>query len=331
MRLSFAIYLAIVTAVLGFVVGRRGASDGGETPSPDVAAQAAALQSATELDALRKKLAAIERDLKSFALVDLDEYLRIQDAEARAQKLSTLLGELFVVLLNHALMAPPAEQETVMRQLGSGEPRDSGSSEAAADAPAAGQTGDAPGGPTDNAAPAAEPGAPTSSRPGAAWREAETGLDRVTLANADDFLAKAAIPDLRAELRNGRPFQKDDPRLASLQGLFSGEVTFLDGKEGPLTVELETAATEVEGGRIKGSYSVRTYKNGERTGNSNSNGTLDGIMNTSGASSALIVETGPERFMQLYYLPGQDAMIGNFYEMSTAKDSKLIGRVRLSR
>ena len=117
----------------------------------------------------------------------------------------------------------------------------------------------------------------------------------------------------------------------AIQGLFTGEISYVDQKRPAVTVEFETGPTEVEAGRLKGSYSVRTFKDGERAGNSSSNGTLDGIMNTSGQSSALVVSFGPEQFAQLYIVPGGEALVGNVYEMTTAKDSILIGRVRLTR
>ncbi|MGE0171856.1 MAG: hypothetical protein AB7T49_03690 [Oligoflexales bacterium] len=164
----------------------------------------------------------------------------------------------------------------------------------------------------------------------ATWNQAEHELAAVTLANAGAFLKKAEISDLRSELRDGRPFQPGDQRIAQIQGSFAGDVLYLDHKQTPGTIEFDISATEVDGGRLKGSYSARMYRDGQRIGNSNYSGTLEGIMNTTSRSSALIVQLSPDSFAQLYYLPAADALVGNLYK-NTVTDSNIVARLKLTR
>lgn len=315
----------LAAAVVGFVIGRSSASSSQSAELDAVRTQLRLVGQSR--DTLHKTLDDINRALRSVAQVDLDEYSRLQDAEERARRYGALLGQVFVVLMNYALVpdAPGRQAAIAALTSGGGTLADRDAATGAEPADTATKGGD------PYIAMAADDAPATPTSPTSAWTKAEETISQVTLENAATFLAKAEIPDLRQEIRNGRPFHADDPRLAPLQGLFSGDVSYTDPKRSPLTIEIEMAATEVESGKLKGSYGVRLYKNGERTGNSNSKGTLDRIMNTSGQSSALVIEIAPDQFVQLYYLAGPDALVGNLYEMSSAKNSKLIGRVKLTR
>jgi hypothetical protein len=93
MRNAIVVILVLVAGCLGFTLGRRSTS--GQVTALTVAwktAEDGTARAVEERDLLRKKLADIERDLGSIAKVDLDEYLRLKDADARAEKLSEVLG-----------------------------------------------------------------------------------------------------------------------------------------------------------------------------------------------------------------------------------------------
>ncbi len=333
MRSPKALALGAAACALGFTAGWFSHARSTESLAAALAIAQTEVKNQVEARAnMQERLAEIEHGLGSIARIDLGEILKIQDAESRATKLGEIVGDLFVLLLNQALLpTTPARVAAVERLAGNSKIRIK--SDYPAQEPSKAIVPPERSGPEVNQSTTDS----TPSPPGAAgstanWREAEAKLDEVTTANADAFLAKAAIQDLSVELKNGRPFKPNDTRLNFLQGNFSGDVKYLDPKKESLTMELELTVSGIEEGKVMGTFAVRLFNNGSNNSTSNGHGNLgDEIMNTSTESAAIIIKVSPDQFAQIYYLAASDMLIGNLYELSGTKAAKLIGHVKLNR
>ncbi len=265
---------------------------------------------------------AMQREFTAISQFDMEDYLRLKDVEQKFQKVNEILGKLFLIFVNELLVDAPREQIDFAKQAaGKNKVKEPVARSAPSELPS-----------VDAAVPAG--GAASPKKPAETaqdWVEAEQQLGAMTPEKLDSFLAAAAIKDLRPELKGAKAFTAADPRVAHLQGLYTGDVVFLDPKEAAWHMELDTSG-DVQSGEVKGSEHIRLYKEGNKFSDSNSEGSLKGIFNPASNSQAIIIKTGGEnRFFQLYYIESLDMLAGNFYEMSPAGEFSLKARVKLSR
>lgn len=314
----------------GYYFGSR--TEGDRPDAPDVAGGDDVAATLTKLAAEHEALKAKHHELRTrfaeISRVDMAEYLRLQDADARLQKVNEILGKVFLLFMNYLMVDVPADQAAFAERAAGTERMPS---EPSIETDTAKDRDDA----ADPQASSDGVQASTSPQPVAAaasWTAAESGLAGLTADKASAFLDKAVIKDLRPEIKNARAFNDGDQRFARLQGAYAGEVTFFDGKADPWKMELDTQAS-IEDGKPQGTNSVRLYKSdGQKFSDSSGGGKLDKqFINMASQSNAILLSTGMKHYFQLYHLEADDTLVGNYYELSEAGEFRHLGRVRLSR
>jgi len=336
--MRFVYPLVVLTLMLfsiaaGFFIGKEVRDNKDDGASAELARQAelSLNQVNVRCDKQHQRLLAVEHELSRISEIDVTEYLRLKDADVKLAKLSEIMGKLFIVFLNYSLVSLPTEQvEFAKAQSGEKLLNTTTDGPATPSTPIGEDKGSADGSDADHQIHTSPevPAAKSNGRAG--WADAERAGSNPTMSNAKDFLEHTAIPDLRAALRDGPPFQEGDSRLAHILGAFSGQVSFFDAKRPKTRIELEVGPVEVSGSQVRGHLTLRTFKDGVQAGTSNSNGNLDDLMTSGSPSTALFLKWGEGKFFQLYYVDQQDGFVGNIYEMTATSDSKRIGTITLT-
>ena len=146
----------------------------------------------------------------------------------------------------------------------------------------------------------------------------------------DEFLENNRYEDFLQTLRGSKFFDKNEQGLSSLQGTFSGKVTFDDRNKTPWDVAIELTAGEEEGG-ISGNYLIELSENGEAFSTRRGNGNIKEVFRKTPAGGVLLLEVSDSRYFQLYYIASQDRFVGNYYERVGPGDYQAQGKVRLTR
>jgi len=256
--------------------------------------------------------------------VDFADYQRLQNEEAQFIKAKEILGKVFLVLFHNVLSSVDDDQKKFVLSLTSGQTVDAVPEKPAPESPAPPAAATLPTPSSD--CPMKTP-APVSS----AWTQAEKELGTVNPDKAEALLQSMVIKDILSEQGSSQSFREDDTRLQALQGFYSGEITFLDPKRKPWTLEMDLSS-DVRNGQQKGNFMVRIVDDeGRQLSRLTEDSSIGGILKPVSESKALIVRVFKTQFLQTYIFEKQGVIIGNYYD--ERPDGKVVhlGRFKLRR
>lgn len=142
----------------------------------------------------------------------------------------------------------------------------------------------------------------------------------------DRFVASVREENFFDVLRTMTPFRRVQGALADIEGRFVGEVSI------PALHETWDMVMEgrfnADGPQIKGKTLVTLAKNGTIFSNSNGSGPLRDYFMIPGG---VVVQASPTSYFQLYFLPRDGTLVGNYYEQTTPGQVIPKGVARLAR
>jgi hypothetical protein len=174
------------------------------------------------------------------------------------------------------------------------------------------------------------PETPAKTDATAGWTLAEKDLGQVNANKPEAFLQAAVIQDIMREQGDARSFSGEDTRLHAMQGHYSGELTFLDPKRKPSTMEM-TLMSEVRNGSPYGEFSVRLVDENGRQSRLGGEGNIGEILKPVSPSKALIVRMYKTEFLQMYIFENQGLIVGNYYNEDKSGKVIHLGHFRMQR
>jgi hypothetical protein len=289
-------------------------------------AHAEVAQLKAALEKTESQNTALQSQLARIVRVDLADYQRLQNEEAQFVKAKEILGKVFLVLFHNLLSDIPHDQLELAQALAASN-QTPVTSNTAENPPSAPKTE-----PADSSSPQppAAPPTPAKNDAAAAWVHVEKDFGHINPNKADAFLQAAVIPDILREQGDAQSFSSQDTRLKAMQGHYSGEVTYLDPKRKPSSLEM-TLSSEVQDGGQRGEFSVRLVDENGVQSSMRGEGSIDQILKPVSPSKALIIRLYKTEFLQMYILENQGIILGNYYNED--KNGKVIhlGRFRLQR
>jgi hypothetical protein len=264
----------------------------------------------------------LQEELKRIVTVDLAEYQRLRNEEEQYLKAKEILGKIFLVLFHNLLSGIPQDQVDFAKSLASssGQPLAEKAEPQAHDNPTAVS-------PTSKQSPVESP---VKTEVPSGWAQAEKNFSQVNANKAEDFLRATVIKDILKEQGDSRSFSTEDTRLQTMQGYYSGELTFLDPKRKPWSMEMDMSS-EVKDGAIKGNFLIHLIDDQGRGSRLSQEGGISEILKPVTESKALIIRLYRTQFLQMYIFERQGLIIGNYYD--EGKDGKVehLGRFRMQR
>lgn len=272
-----------------------------------------------EEEARKKRL---ESELAQIAKVDFADYQRLQNEEEQFMKAKEILGKVFLVLFHNVLSSVDDEQKKFVLSLNSAPAPDAAPEKPAPESPAPAAVPPTPIGDSSVKTPA-----PVSS----AWTQAEKELGHVNPEKAEALLQSMVIKDILSEQGSSQSFRDDDTRLQAMQGFYSGEITFLDPKRKPWTLEMDLGS-DVRNGQQKGNFMVRIVDDeGRQLSRLTEDSSIKAILKPVSESKALLVRVFKTQFLQIYIFEKQGVIIGNFYDELPDGKVEHLGRFKLRR
>jgi hypothetical protein len=322
MRASFQIpALVILAFIAGSTAGFLGSSltEAKHYDGSELRQERDDLRERLQEEEARKKR--LESELAQIAKVDFAEYQRLQNEEAQFIKAKEILGKVFLVLFHNVLASVDEDQKKFVLSLSSS-PQ---AHEAVTESPAP-------------SAPEATPQVSVSdssqkvSTPvSSAWTQAEKDLATMSPDKAEALLQSLVIKDILSEQGSAKSFSEDDSRLAAMQGFYAGEITFLDPKRKPWTLEMDLSS-DTRNGQPKGNFTVRIVdETGQQLSRLHEGSNIGGILRPVSESKALIVRVFRTQFLQIYIFEKQGIIIGNFYDELPDGRVEHLGRFKLRR
>jgi hypothetical protein len=273
------------------------------------------LKNRLEQEETRKKR--LESELAQIAKVDFADYQRLQNEEAQFIKAKEILGKVFLVLFHNVLSSVDEDQKKFVLSLNSPSKADPAEAPAApAPAPQASAT--------DNSL-------KTPTVVSSTWTQAEKDLSSVSPEKAEALLQSLVIKDILSEQGSAQSFRDDDTRLQAMQGFYSGDITFLDPKRKPWTLEMDLSS-DTRNGQSKGNFTVRIVdETGQQLSRLHEDGNIREILKPVSESKALIIRVFKTQFLQIYIFEKQGIILGNFYDELPSGKVEHLGRFKLRR
>lgn len=321
MRASFQVPILVILAFLaGSVAGFFGSSltEREQYDGSELRQERDELRNRLQGEEARKKR--LESELAQIAKVDFADYQRLQNEEAQFIKAKEILGKVFLVLFHNVLGSVDEDQKKFVLSLTSAqEPEpvtESPAPSARAAAPQVSVSDSSQNAPT-----------PVSS----VWTQAEKDLATMSPDKAEALLQSLVIKDILSEQGSAKSFSEEDSRLAAMQGFYAGEITFLDPKRKPWTLEMDLSS-DTRNGQSKGNFTVRIVdETGQQLSRLHEDGNIKGILKPVSESKALIVRVFRTQFLQIYIFEKQGIIIGNFYDELPDGKVEHLGRFKLRR
>lgn len=271
-------------------------------------------------------------ELQKLVDVDVAEYYRLKDAEAKYQKADELLAKMVLIFLSDlGVRVHPETAASAKKALAN--PIETGTPDGPSGAVVSNQPPPAPT-PTKNAGSSSSDARSATPSPVATSAAVEKSLSEVrNEADISDFLNKTkySSPDTLDKL--SASFTNQHGNMNSFVGSFAGAalVTVSDsGATENWWVET-TLRGRMRDGAPQGKQTVKISKNGKIFSNSSDSGELDSLRELPG-SNAMIIAASPNIYFQLYHLTATDQVIGHLYRRdSRSKPLKHIGTMTLSR
>lgn len=263
----------------------------------------------------------LESELAQIAKVDFADYQRLQNEEAQFIKAKEILGKVFLVLFHNLLSSVDDDQKKFALSLTAGQTPDPVPEKPASEAPAP---------PPLPQTPVSDNSPKTSAPVSSAWTQAEKELATVSPDKAEALLQSMVIKDILSEQGSAQSFRDDDTRLQAMQGFYSGEITFLDPKRKPWTLEMDLSS-DTRNGQPKGHFTVRIVDDEGRQSRLGNDGDIGSILKPVSESKALIVRVDRTQFLQMYIFEKQGIIIGNFYDELPDGKVQHLGRFKLRR
>lgn len=247
--------------------------------------------------------------LEQLANVDIDEYYRLKESEAKFRKADEIFGKIVAIFLAdlglHVKSAGPVARAAV-------EP---GKQPETAKAPAA------------VSAPVAAAPAPAS------WQANEKGLLAVRSERGiAEELERVKLPDPTATWNQALSFKNRKEQLQGLSGRFAGTGSVTtDGQEQTWDITMQVDA-QMKNEKLDGIFKAILSKNGKTFSNSSSSGGIRAFKEVAGESKTVLAEISPTLMFQLYYIKDLDQLAGHVYKRSSEDDAyQHIGTFTLKR
>lgn len=318
--LRFTVWL-LPAFLAGTMFGRYGLS-------PQAASQNDVESLRQERDEQATRLHELQHELSRIAVVDFAEYRRLQNEEAQFKKAKEILGKVFLILFHNVLSNVDDDEKQFAQSLAAGESGEPAKAAATPSEPPA------PSAPPElhekSSVPNATPVVTPTANPTASWTLAEKDLGTVNPEKAEAILQSTVIKDILSEQNSSRKFRDDDTRLQSMQGFYSGEITFLDPKRKPWLLEMDLSS-ETRNGHTKGSFSVRIVDDKGQQSRLGEEGNIHEILLPASESKAILVRVYKTQFLQMYIFEKQGLIIGNYYDDTGEGKVAHLGRFKLRR
>lgn len=184
----------------------------------------------------------------------------------------------------------------------------------------------------EEAAPEPPPKEIREERPPAAKTAWEAKEGRAAEKNRDPeaaaFLKELRYGDPTKEIKDSSPFTHADPVLDAFQGRFVGEVKLSTGDTWQIAVEIDVQSKE-DG--LYGRTNVELSKSGRVFSAASNTGPIKSLSRPDTGGGAIILEANDSNYLQLYYLKGVDAVVGNLYQKKGPASFSFGGTARLTR
>lgn len=142
----------------------------------------------------------------------------------------------------------------------------------------------------------------------------------------DTFIQSVRQENLFDTIRSSGEFRRIEGPLADMEGRYTGEVTVPDkGETWEMTMD---GRFRSDGTEVSGRTRVILSKNGKVFSRHTGNGKINNISSISGG---VLVQASPTSYFQLYFLPGDHAFVGNYYEQGKPGEMLPKGVARLTR
>ena len=282
--------------IFGIVLGRQSMKPAASKPSEPSAACA--------------ELENTQREMRQIGETEYQQYLALKDSPEKMQKANELLGKIMVLFLADIGTRLKAAEQTLKSP-----------------APYV-ETPSAPAPTPIESAAKTPPQKPSPEAP--TWKNAGTAIGAARREDeALEAMKKAEIDNLVQAIKSST--EPSQAQIASLNGVFSGEITFGEGRE-PWHMEFRLAAAN-RGEGVKGRHSLILSKGGKVFSNSSGRGDLDQYAAESAEEgSAIFIKAGGDLgYFQLYPVANLRAIVGIFYEKKGIDEFKPTGQVKLQR
>lgn len=144
------------------------------------------------------------------------------------------------------------------------------------------------------------------------------------------FLESNSEKDLISKISKLGPPTSMDGIFQSIQGVFRGQIVN-DKSEPMMTLSLELDFS-VEAGKLNGRYQMLMEGSGNRSSRtSDRSDGRDTFWQEPGKADEIFIKTGPDTFIQLFYLRSTDRLIGNYYKGEAPAKMNKEGTIQLSR
>lgn len=271
--------------------------------------------------------------LAAFSERDLQDYLRLQNLEAKYKKADELLGKMILILVADLGIKMSDEQvqfakRSVVAAQSGGTKADNLADHQPIQHTALTGSGQLGG---SLVTPMAAAPVPPQLSP-LQWQKAETKLSGLRDAqDMEAFLKETRISNFGQHLSQSQLLRKPEPKIT---GCFEGEAPLQDGSGKVWHIKTETEFTDDHSTgpqKLNGKSTIEIYEGGKPINRSGNNGTLKNFKQFPGSSAALLIQISDILFMQAYPLTDRDMLIGNLYRLSDAEEFTFIASVQLHR
>lgn len=269
---------------------------------------------------------ALQSQLTRIVAVDFADYQRLQNEEAQYLKAKQILGKVFLVLFHNLLSDIPTDQLDLAQALADTNQEHSTSDVVETTASSPNAAPEVSSVPQSRVAPESS----VKTEGGGGWTLAEKDLAQVNPDKAEAFLQAAVIQDIMREQGNARSFSSQDTRLQAMQGYYSGELTFLDPKRKPSSMDMNLTS-EVRNGVQQGEFVIRLVDENGVMSRLREDSNIGAIFKPVSSSKALIVRVDKTEFLQFYIFENQGIILGNYYNKDKSGKVTHLGRFRLQR
>lgn len=144
------------------------------------------------------------------------------------------------------------------------------------------------------------------------------------------FLQSNSEKDLISKISKLGPPTSMDGIFGSIQGVFRGQI--VNDKSEPMKTLSLDLDFSVEAGKLNGRYQMLMEGSGNRSSRtSDRSDGRDTFWLEPGKAAEIFIKTGPDSFIQLFYLRSVDRLIGNYYKGEAPAKLNKEGTIQLSR